>query len=179
MPYPDPPLVGRTVALRPFRADDYGPASVPDPDPEAARWVPPMPDDDGPGVAAHYEECRRDGVLLHLVIADRATDEYLGEVMVAFGEHRVAEVGCVVGPAARGRGVAVEAFGLLVDWALGPLGLARLQVFVAADNPGGLRLSERTGFRREGVLRSYGEHDGGRFDAIVLARLAEDPPPAR
>ena len=136
-----------------------------------------MPGDDGAAVVTYYEECRRDGVLLHLVIADRATDGYLGEVMVAFGEHRVGEVGCVVSPAGRGRGTAVEAFGLLADWALGPLGLARLQVFVATDNVGGLRLSERTGFRREGVLRSYGEHEGGRFDAILLARLAGDPPP--
>ena len=127
-------------------------------------------------MAAYYEACRLEGVLLHLVIADRTTDGYLGEVMVAFGEHRVAEVGCVVSPAARGRGVAAEAFGLLADWALGPVasGLARLQVFVATDNLGGLRLSERTGFRREGVLRSFGEHDGGRFDAIVLSRLPND-----
>ena len=134
-----------------------------------------MPADDGPGVVAYYEDCRRDGVLLHLVIADRVLDRYLGEVMVAFGEHRVGEIGCVVSPEARGRGVAVEAFGLLADWALGPLGLARLQVFVATDNLGGLRLSERTGFRREGVLRSYGENAEGRFDAIVLSRVAGEP----
>ncbi len=136
-----------------------------------------MPADDGAGVASSYEDGRSDGVLLHLVIADRTTDGYLGEVMVVFGEHRVGEVGCVVSPGARGRGVAVEAFGLLCDWALGPLGLARLEVFVAADNAGGLRLSERTGFRHEGVLRSYGEHDGGRFDAIVLSLLPGDQRP--
>jgi len=172
--HPDPPLVGRTVSLRPFRPHDFAAAAAPDPDPSSARWVPPMPADDGGGVAAYYEDCRLDGELLHLVIADRATDQYLGEVMVAIGEHRVGEVGCLVSPGARGRGVAVEAFTLLAEWALGPLGLARLQVFVAVDNLGGLRLSERSGFRREGVLRSYGEHDGGRFDAIVLSRLAGD-----
>lgn len=174
MPYPDPPLVGTTVILRPFRSEDFELAVAVDPDPVSAVWVPPMPADDGDGVVAYYEECRADGVLLHLVIADRDDDRYLGEVMVALGEHRVAEVGCVVAPTARGRGVAVEAFGLLADWALHPagLGLARLQVFVAEQNPGGLRLSERTGFLREGVLRSYGEVDGVRFDAIVLGRLA-------
>jgi len=133
-----------------------------------------MPADDGPGVAAYYEDCRRDGVLLHLVIADRLANAYLGEVMVAFGEHRMGEIGCIVSPGARGRGVAIESFGLLADWALGPLGLARLQVFVATDNVGGLRLSERTGFRREGVLRSYGENAEGRFDAIVMSRLPDD-----
>ena len=72
-------------------------------------------------------------------------------------------------------GAAAEALGLLADWALGPLALPRLQVFVATRNLGGLRLSRRTGFQEEGVLRSYGEHEGRRFDAFVLSRLPTDP----
>ena len=175
VPNPDPPLVGPTVALRPFRPDDFAAASIVDPDPASAVWVPPMPGDDGASVAEYYEACRRDGDLLHLVAADRSSDRYLGEVMLAIGEHRVGEVGCVIRPDERGHGTAVEALGLLADWALGPLGLPRLQVFVAVQNLGGLRLSERIGFRHEGVLRSYGEHDGRRFDAFVLSRLPTDP----
>ena len=134
-----------------------------------------MPGDDGASVAGHYEEYRREGLLLHLVAADRTSDQYLGEVMLALGEHRVGEVGCVMMPEARGRGSGAEALGLLAAWALGPLGLPRLQVFVAEQNLGGLRLSECVGFRREGILRSYGEHDGRRFDAIVMSRLPTDP----
>jgi RimJ/RimL family protein N-acetyltransferase len=30
-------------------------------------------------------------------------------------------------------------------------------------------VAERAGFRREGVLRSYLEADGARFDAVVLS----------
>ena len=112
--------------------------------------------------------------MLHVVIADRASDTYLGEAMVAPGEHRVGEVGCCVVPAARGRGIATEALRLLTNWAFDVLELGRVQVFVAPENVAALRLAESAGFRREGVLRSYWEHDETRLDAVVLARLPDD-----
>jgi RimJ/RimL family protein N-acetyltransferase len=136
--------------------------------------VPALPADDGAGVVAFYEECRQEGGFLHLVMADLASDVYLGEAMVALGEHRVGEVGCCLVPAARGRGIATEALRLLTDWAFAELRLGRVQVFVAPENVRALRLAESAGFRREGVLRSYWEHDGGRIDAVVLARVPGD-----
>ena len=45
--------------------------------------MPALPAADGAGVVAFYDECRLDGSLLHLVIADRVTDAYLGETMLA------------------------------------------------------------------------------------------------
>jgi RimJ/RimL family protein N-acetyltransferase len=65
---------------------------------------------------------------------------------------------------------------LLADWALGELGLGRLQVFVAPQNVAALRLVSRTGFRREGVLRAYWSAGAGRVDAVVLSRLPTDVP---
>ncbi len=118
-----------------------------------------------------YETYRRDGSLLHLVIADRAENTYLGEVMLALGENDVAEVGCCVVPHARGRGIATEALKLLTEWGLATLGLGRVQVFVAPENVAALRLAKSAGFQREGVLRSYLMIDGQRVDAVVLARL--------
>ena len=94
---------------------------------------------------------------------------------MALGEHRVGEVGCCLVPAARGQGTATEALRLLTDWSFATLGLGRVQVFVAPENLPALRLAESAGFRHEGVLRSYWEHDGGRLDAVVLARLPGDP----
>ncbi len=123
---------------------------------------------------AFYEECRKEGGLLHVVIADRASDAYLGEAMVAPSDHRVGEVGCCVIPTVRGRGIATEALRLLTDWAFAALGLGRVQVFVAPENVAALRLAAAAGFRREGVLRAYWEHDDGRIDAVVLARLPGD-----
>jgi RimJ/RimL family protein N-acetyltransferase len=159
--------------LRPFRADDFEPAREASEN-VATEWGASMPAADAPGVIAHLEECRRDGVLLDLVIAQASTDDYLGEVMIAVGEHAVAEVGCLVAPAARGHGHATEALGLVVPWAFTAIGIARIQVFVAVTNEAGLALTERAGFRREGVLRSYLELNGARVDAVVLSRLPSD-----
>ena len=159
--------------LRPFSADDFAAARLLAEDPAAARWVPDLPAADGPGVAEFYEECRLEGTLLHLVIADRESGAYLGEAMTALGEHRVAEVGCCVVPAARGRGVATEALRLLTDWGFAALGLGRVQVFVAPENAAALRLAESSGFEREGLLRSYWELDGTRIDAVILSRIPD------
>jgi RimJ/RimL family protein N-acetyltransferase len=71
--------------------------------------VPALPATDGAGVVAFYDACRREGSLLHLVIADGLTDAYLGETMLALTEHSVGEVGCCLVRAARGRGIATEA----------------------------------------------------------------------
>lgn len=160
--------------MRPFRADDFAAARALEHDPAAARWVPPLPADDGAGVVAFYEECRQDGGLLHLVIADARSDAYLGEAMVAIGEHRVAELGCCLVPEARGRGIATQMLRSLTDWALAELGLARIQVFVSPENVAALELAGRAGFQREGVLRAYWEDGDSRLDVIILARLPGD-----
>ena len=108
----EPPLVGTTFVLRPFRVEDFDAAHELGQDPATAPWMPPLPAADGAGVVEYFEDCRNDGGLLDLVIADLRGDCYLGEVVVAVGEHRVGELGCSLVPAARGRGVATEAMNL-------------------------------------------------------------------
>jgi RimJ/RimL family protein N-acetyltransferase len=171
--HPSPPLARSGIVLRPFRVDDFEQALEASED-AATEWGASMPAADASGVVAYLEECRRDGVLLDLVIASASTDAYLGEVTIAVGEHAVAEIGCLLAPDARGRGHATEAFDLVVPWAFAALGLARIQALVAVTNPAGLALTERAGFRREGVLRAYLELDGARVDSVVLSRLPTD-----
>ena len=174
IPYPEPPLAGVEFVMRAFRTNDHGAALELERDPAAARWVPELPAADGAGVVAFYDECRRGGSLLHLVIADRRTDAYLGEAMLALGEHGVGEVGCCVVPAMRARGIATEVIRVLSDWAPATLGLGRVHVFVAPENTPAMRVAEGAGFQREGLLRSYWEIDGARVDVVVLSRLPED-----
>ena len=171
IPFPHLALEGSAFALRPFRVDDFAAARALEQDEAAARWLPPLPAEDGEGVARFYDECRRDGTLLHLVIADPRDGSYLGETMLALAEHGVGEAGCCVVPAARGRGVATDALRALTDWAFATLGLGRVQVFVAPENVAARRLAESAGFEREGVLRSYWEIGGKRVDAVILARI--------
>jgi ribosomal-protein-alanine N-acetyltransferase len=162
--------------LRPFAETDFDAAVEFAKDPATVRWVPPLPAGDSASVVELFEQYRADGEMLHLVIADGTTDAYLGEVMIVMCEHRVGELGCGLSPLARGRAIATEAFAMFVRWSATTLDLGRLQVLVAQENEPALRLAERTGFRREGLLRSYWEHDGDRLDAVMLSMLPDEVP---
>jgi RimJ/RimL family protein N-acetyltransferase len=88
-----------------------------------------------------------------------------------------AELGYVVHPAARGRGVATRALTRLTEWALGELGLERVELRISTANEASKRVAERCGYVREGVLRSTYVKPGRREDVEVWSRLATDPPP--
>lgn len=171
LPYPDPRLHGSTFVLRPFEERDFESAADFSRDQATALWVPPLPADDPAGVVELFEQYRRDGELLHLAIADRTSDSYLGEVMVVMCDHQMGEFGCGVVRKARGRGIATEALRLFAHWSVASLDLRRLQVLVARENTPALLVAERVGFRQEGVLRAYWDHDGRRVDAVMLSLL--------
>lgn len=171
LPYPYPRLGGTSFRLRPFREDDFDATLAYSRDEATARWVPPLPADDPKSVVELFQRYREDGQLLHLVIADLTGDAYLGEVMVMVCDHQMGELGCGLLPEARGRGIAAEALSAFATWCAPNLKLQRLQVLVASDNRPALALAEHVGFRREGVLRSYWDHDGDRFDAVMLSML--------
>ncbi|MCA1823376.1 MAG: GNAT family N-acetyltransferase [Frankia sp.] len=86
-----------------------------------------------------------------------------------------ADIGYRTAPWARGRGIATAGVDAVTEWVLRSLGLVRVQLFHAVDNPASCRVAEKAGFPLEGTLRSatrYG--DGRRYDDHVHARLAAD-----
>jgi RimJ/RimL family protein N-acetyltransferase len=85
---------------------------------------------------------------------------------------RQGEIGYMVSPDARGRGVAGRALRIVSAWALGPLGLERVELRISSDNEPSLRVAERLGFVREGVLRSLHLKDDVRSDVVVYSLLA-------
>jgi [ribosomal protein S5]-alanine N-acetyltransferase len=174
LPYPEPQLRGSMFILRPFQEGDFRAASELGRDPATGLSMPPLPAVDPASVVGLFEQYRADGELLHLVIAELGSDSYLGEVMVMMCEHQVGEFGCGVVPHYRGRGVATEALGMIARWSATALGIRRLQVLVAQENTPALRLSERVGFRREGVLRAYWGHGGLRLDVVMLSMLPDE-----
>jgi ribosomal-protein-alanine N-acetyltransferase len=58
-------------------------------------------------------------------------------------------------------------------WALRPpLGLRRIELMIDVTNEPSQRTAERAGYRREGVLHSYMEMKGRRWDVAMYARVA-------
>ena len=91
---------------------------------------------------------------------------------------RQAEAGYILAPAARGRGVATRALGLLAGWGFGTLGLQRIELRINDGNASSEGVARRSGFRRDGVLRSVYFKEERRVDLGVWSRLPTDPPPA-
>lgn len=129
---------------------------------------------------ARYEEGRRDGTSDAFAIEDE-TGEFLGCAM-AFeieADARTGELGYVVAPGARGRGVATAALRLLTEWAFSERGLLRLELMISVENQASKVVAERAGYVREGVLRSLYVKEGLREDHELWSRLSsDDRPPA-
>jgi RimJ/RimL family protein N-acetyltransferase len=179
IPLPDPQLCDEAIRLREPREEDVPSLLEACQDPLIRRFtfVPdPYREEHARGWVEGAPVARETGERLQLVIAGAADDRLLGTVGLPRldWEHRVAEVGYFVAPWARGRGAAWRAAGLLARWALTDLGLARVSCDVDVENVASLRVAERAGFVREGVLRSAIEAKGRRWTLVVHSLLPED-----
>ena len=82
--------------------------------------------------------------------------------------------GYLVGPWARGRGVAGRALHLLCGFAFDELRLARVEVTIEPGNTPSRATAESVGFREEGLLRSYMAIAGARRDMLMYSLLPGD-----
>jgi RimJ/RimL family protein N-acetyltransferase len=116
------------------------------------------------------------GTRAGFAIVDHQSGEFLGMVALVRLEQeaRQAEAGYIVAPAARGRGVAVRALRLLTEWSLQELGVERVELRIEVENEPSIRVAERAGYVREGVLRSMHFKQGLRTDIAVYSRLRTD-----
>jgi [ribosomal protein S5]-alanine N-acetyltransferase len=88
------------------------------------------------------------------------------------------EIGILLFPEHRGRGLGLAAQRLLVDHLFRTTTVHRIQAGTDIDNLVEQRCLERLGFRREGVLRGIGFMNGQYRDGLMYARLRSDPPPS-
>ena len=125
---------------------------------------------------AAYETGAEEGTRAGFAIEDADTGAFLGMAgLVAIErEESQGEIGYVVAPEARGRGIATRALRLVTEYALGAAGLGRVQLLIDSENTPSLRVAERCGYVREGVARSLYVKPGRRADMVVYSRLPGD-----
>jgi RimJ/RimL family protein N-acetyltransferase len=166
------------IRLEPF-SDEHVPhldALVEDEDVLRFTRIPaPAPPGFGARWVDRYTQGRRDGTSEAFAVLDD-DGEFLGAVMAPTidAESRTMELGYVIAPHARGRGVASESLRLLTEWAF-EQGAERLELLIATDNPASRRVAERCGYRLEGVMRSVYFKQGRRGDTELWSRLPADP----
>ena len=77
-------------------------------------------------------------------------------------------------PAERGRRVAPRSLDAVVRWALGDVGLQRVELEHSTRNEASCRVAGRAGFEVEGTRRLAGRHPDGWHDMHLHARLAPE-----
>jgi RimJ/RimL family protein N-acetyltransferase len=174
-----PVLSGESVVLRPVVADDAVDMLEVLADGDVLRLTGShgtlSPDDLEPmrqwyGSRADHED------RLDLAVVDRASRQYVGEVVL--NELDVNNNSCsfriALGSRGQDRGLGTEATRLVLGYAFERVGLHRISLEVYAFNPRARRVYEKVGFKPEGVLRDALLWEGQRFDAHVMSILAPE-----
>jgi ribosomal-protein-alanine N-acetyltransferase len=164
------------LILREFQRADREDLLAAFADEDIARW---NPGPTGPDAVGDFMAGRNDwsaGSHASWAVAD-ASDRLVGAVSVhkIDGDQADAEVGYWTAPWARRRGVAAGSLAAATRFAFAELGLHRVYLYHAVENPGSCRVARAAGFLLEGTLRhSYKYADGLHRDEHLHARLSTD-----
>jgi RimJ/RimL family protein N-acetyltransferase len=120
--------------------------------------------------------------IIHFAIHRKDTDELIGFLHLALieREHQRCKIGLVIGEKQYwGQGYGTDAVRCAVDYGFSVLGLNRISAEAYATNPRSVRMLERAGFQREGVLRESILKDGAFVDEYCYALLRRQHQEAR
>lgn len=113
------------------------------------------------------------GMRAMLAIVDAATNAFAGSLTLRLaGPPQIGGLGYVVHPAFRGRGYTTRALRLLIPWAFGAAGFARLELGAKISNIASQRAALGAGFTEDGIRRGrLREPDGTFTDETRFALL--------
>lgn len=110
-------------------------------------------------------------------IVEREDGEALGRVTMIPRGPNVFEAGIMLAPRAQGRGLAFGALCNALDIVFDARGARRVYADIDPDNTPSIRLFERAGFQREGVLRAAWETHIGVRDSVIMGLISSDSRP--
>ena len=115
-----------------------------------------------------------DDSLLRFAIACRQTNRLIGTAgfHTVSTRNRSAEIAYDLSPLFWGRGIASAACACLTEWAHSQAGVQRVQATTLKSNTRSLKVLERCGFEREGLLRSFRMVRGVPGDFWMFSHLA-------
>jgi ribosomal-protein-alanine N-acetyltransferase len=124
-----------------------------------------------------YREDFARGVSVAFFIFDNQSGTLLGGITLGNIRHGVAQSGHIgywLGERFAGRGYMAEALDLLAGYAFETLKLHRIEAACIPANARSIRVLEKAGFRREGLLRSYLRINGSWQDHYLYALISDD-----
>jgi [ribosomal protein S5]-alanine N-acetyltransferase len=179
-PAPHPILITHRLRLRQFREDDVGAMHACFTSVQTMRyWNTPLHAKriDTERAVRRFIDCTP-SYYRFWAVADKTTDLCLGLVNYHDGHIRNKRVtiGYIVDPAHCKQGLATEAISAMIRFCFQDLGLHRVQAFIHPDNTPSLKLIEKLGFRREGLLRENLRVGDEWRDDLLYALLSTDHP---
>ncbi|MBN1189873.1 MAG: N-acetyltransferase [Dehalococcoidales bacterium] len=168
------------LVLRGFREEDLEAIQEYASDPVVVRYMPWGPNTRQDTLdfihkvrAARKEKPR---TAYDFVLVNRAEDYLIGAcgLYIRSAENREGEIGYVLNRRYWNRGYISESARKLVSFGFGELGLHRIYATCDPDNTGSYRVMEKTGMRREGLLRECKRFKGAWRDSLLYSILAKD-----
>jgi RimJ/RimL family protein N-acetyltransferase len=149
---------------------------VVDPEVLAFTRIPtPVPPDFAETWLARYETGRREGTAEAFAAVD-GDGAFLGLGLAPKLDPaaREVELGYIVAPHARGRGVGTALLAHLTTWAFETAGALRAELVIDVRNVASQKMAVRCGYTLEGVMRSVHLKQDERVDAQLWSRLPTD-----
>ncbi len=145
-------------------------------------WEPKWADDELDRTAwrqrlGRYREDFARGSAVAFFIFDKASGKLLGGITLGNIRHGVAQSGHIgywIGERYAGQGLMFDALNLLGNFAFDTLRLHRIEAACIPGNARSIRVLEKAGFKREGLLRSYLKINGVWHDHFLYARIEDD-----
>ncbi|TIX06559.1 MAG: GNAT family N-acetyltransferase, partial [Mesorhizobium sp.] len=130
---------------------------------------------------SRYREDYAQGTAIAFFIFEEGSGKLVGGITLGNIRHGVAQSGHIgywIGERYSGRGLMTDAVKVVTRFAFDTLRLHRIEAACIPDNARSIRVLEKAGFRREGLLRSYLRINGIWQDHYLYARIEDDPPGA-
>jgi len=128
-----------------------------------------------------YREDYAQGTAIAFFIFERGSGKLSGGITLGNIRHGVSQSGHIgywIGERYAGRGMMTDAVKVLARFSFDTLRLHRIEAACIPENARSIRVLEKAGFRREGLLRSYLRINGLWQDHYLYARIADDIPGA-
>ena len=128
-------------------------------------------------IQQHIRNCKNDSTRYDFAICLNDNDLLIGELSISEIDHENSKAGfriSMFGTELTGKGYGSEATKLVLQFVFEKLNLNRLQLEVFSHNKRGIRAYEKTGFKKEGVLRDSLYYNGEFSDEIIMSFLKKE-----
>jgi ribosomal-protein-alanine N-acetyltransferase len=129
---------------------------------------------------SRYRDDYEHGIGVAFLIFDMASGRMVGGITVGnirYGVAQCGQIGYWIGERHAGKGYMPDALAVVARHAFRTMRLHRLEAACIPDNERSIRVLEKAGFQREGLLRSYLRINGVWHDHYLYALIADDSGP--